>query len=216
MDTKNQITPVKNYKKIALYWFLGPIIAITLVLLLFSVSNTVLMNMGSEAAMIRGTINFSLGALGLIAVIAIPVGAIMGIINLRKKDHTAITQDQSGISTQPGTTIQWDERSGKGEASVVPSEIQGWNWGAAGLTWIWGIYHSVWISLAVFIPFVSFFLWIILGLKGNEWAWRKTKWASVEQFKISQNKWKPWGILFFALSMINIAQSIMELLKLRS
>jgi len=32
-------------------------------------------------------------------------------------------------------------------------------------------------------------MWIVLGLKGNEWAWRARKWESIEQFKSSQENW---------------------------
>ncbi|PIQ67350.1 ribonuclease G [Candidatus Uhrbacteria bacterium CG_4_10_14_0_2_um_filter_41_7] len=100
--------------------------------------------------------------------------------------------------------MKYDERSGKGEASIIPNEIKGWNWGAAGLTWIWGVPHGVWISLLVLIPFVNIIMWIFLGLKGNEWAWKKQQWESVEKFISYQNKWKPWGIAFFILGILGL------------
>lgn len=49
---------------------------------------------------------------------------------------------------------------------------------------------------------------IVLGIKGNEWAWRNNKWESVEQFISSQNKWKPWGIIFFILAILGTAVRI--------
>ena len=42
--------------------------------------------------------------------------------------------------------------SGQGKEAIIPSEIEGWCWGAFLLTWIWGIGNRVWISLIVFIP----------------------------------------------------------------
>ncbi|OGL87301.1 hypothetical protein A3I40_03730 [Candidatus Uhrbacteria bacterium RIFCSPLOWO2_02_FULL_48_12] len=84
----------------------------------------------------------------------------------------------------------------------MPEEIKGWNWGAAGLTWIWGVYHGVWISLLFFIPLVNIVMVIMLGIKGNEWAWRAQKWESVEKFIVSQRKWRPWGMAFVALMIL--------------
>lgn len=84
----------------------------------------------------------------------------------------------------------------------VPEEIKVWNWGAAGLTWIWGLSFGVWISLLTFVPIVNWFWWIVLGIKGNEWAWRKGNYKSVEEFKVKQAKWRPWGIAIFVLGII--------------
>lgn len=88
----------------------------------------------------------------------------------------------------------YDLRSGEGNVSEIPEEIKGWNWGAAGLSWLWGIYHNVWLSLLQFVPVLGWFWWIVLGVKGNEWAWRAKKWESVEQFKKVQRRWRVWGM----------------------
>jgi hypothetical protein len=77
---------------------------------------------------------------------------------------------------------------------LIPHEIRGWNWGAFLLTWIWGLAHGVWISLLCFIPFVNIVMWFVLGAKGNEWAWQKGKWLSIEHFKRTQRNWAWWGL----------------------
>ena len=64
--------------------------------------------------------------------------------------------------------------------------------------------------MLILIPLVNIIILIILGLKGSEWAWKKQQWESVEKFVISQNKWKPWGILFFVLGILI---GLSELLK---
>jgi hypothetical protein len=51
---------------------------------------------------------------------------------------------------------------------------------------------------------------IILGMKGNEWAWRACPWESVERFVSSQKKWKPWGIVFFVLMILGLISSILN------
>jgi hypothetical protein len=97
--------------------------------------------------------------------------------------------------------------SGQGSASALPDELKGWNWGAFFLNWIWGIGNNVWIAL---ITFILGWIWaIVLGIKGNEWAWKHKKWDSVEHFKRTQRKWKRWGIgLFIAAVALAIIYAI--------
>ncbi len=94
-----------------------------------------------------------------------------------------------------------------GTGGPVPEEIKGWNWGAFWLNWIWGIGNNVWIALLAFcLPLI----WhIVLGVKGNEWAWQHRQFDSVEQFKQTQAVWSKWGwiiglaiVAFWALGMI--------------
>jgi hypothetical protein len=87
--------------------------------------------------------------------------------------------------------------SGQGFSAAVPPEIIGWSWGAFSLTWLWGVSNRVWISLIALIPFplVSIAMMVILGIKGNEWAWQSKKWDSIEQFQKCQRDWKIWGII---------------------
>ncbi len=130
-----------------------------------------------------------LGILGLLSVVGIFVGIPLGIIFLSKRKIC------SG---------HIDARSGKGVMSEIPAEIYGWNWGAAGLSLFWGIANGVWIVLFMFVPFINLFLWIYLGIKGNELAWRAQPWESVEQFKRVQNSWMPWGIIAMALPVLSL------------
>jgi hypothetical protein len=94
--------------------------------------------------------------------------------------------------------------SGQGELATVPEEVKGWSWGAFVLTWIWGIFNKVWLAFLMFIPFPLFGLaWaIVLGIKGNEWAWRNKKWDSIEHFKSTQKKWNTAGIIVFVVSVV--------------
>lgn len=62
--------------------------------------------------------------------------------------------------------------SGLGRESIVPPEIMRWNWGAFFLNWIWGIGHSTYIALLMFVPLVNVVMPFVLGAKGSEWAWR--------------------------------------------
>jgi hypothetical protein len=81
----------------------------------------------------------------------------------------------------------------------VPPEIKEWNWGAFFLTWIWGIGNRVWLALIALVPvpLVGLAMMVLLGIKGNEWAWQSKKWESLEQFRHRQRIWMYWGIAAF-------------------
>jgi len=98
-----------------------------------------------------------------------------------------------------------ENTSGQGELATVPEEVKGWSWGAFALTWIWGVFNSVWISLLCLIPFFNLAWAFVLGVKGNEWAWRNKKWDSIEHFKSTQRSWNIAGIVVFAISIVAIA-----------
>lgn len=183
-------TSQKN-KRLGIFLIALPFIGLMTTLISWSIMNFVVSalpatNMHPIATM--HMINILLSFIGLLSVIGFFILIPIGIIILSKKDT---------ISTTPH-----DARSGKGPASEIPEEIRGWNWGAAGLTWIWGIYHGVWISLLCFIPFIGFIMAIILGFKGNEWAWRQSQWESVATFKKAQDAWMIPGIIFFMLGIL--------------
>jgi hypothetical protein len=102
-----------------------------------------------------------------------------------------------------------DYTSGLGALSMLPAELKGWNWGAFLLTWIWGIGHNVWIALVALgglIPYVgwviSIVMAIVLGVRGNEWAWQNKKWDSIEQFRKTQRTWMWWGVSMLVLQLL--------------
>jgi len=105
-----------------------------------------------------------------------------------------------------------ENTSGQGGA-IVPEAIKGWNWGPFALTWIWGVCNKVWISLLVFIPVPIFpLIWaIVLGSKGNEWAWQSKKWDSIDQFNSTQEKWNTAGIIVFVVSIVIVIFFVLAL-----
>lgn len=96
--------------------------------------------------------------------------------------------------TKTAPTLTIGNTSGSGKKAVVPAEIKGkWNWGAFLLSLLWGISHNTWIVFFVFLPYVGFLMFFVLGFKGNEWAWKNKKWNSIEHFQSTQRKWRNWG-----------------------
>ncbi|MEQ9551081.1 MAG: serine/threonine-protein kinase [Coleofasciculus sp. G3-WIS-01] len=82
----------------------------------------------------------------------------------------------------------------------VPDEIKGWNWGAFFMPYLWPLTNKVWIGLFALVPQVGWLMAIVLGAKGNEWAWKSRKWRSIEQFKAHQRGWTIAG-LFIGIPM---------------
>jgi hypothetical protein len=101
-----------------------------------------------------------------------------------------------------GVGIQFQNTSGGGFSVVVPREISGWNWGAFLLPVIWGPFNEVWLALLVLLPGGSLVMPIILGIKGNAWAWQSKYWDSIEQFKKTQHRWMIWGVLSLLIPVV--------------
>lgn len=188
-------------KKIGLFLLIGPFVGLFAIVMIYAILAFVIntsVGFGTESLyIVAKIINVILGLFGIICVGGIFIGIPLGIIYLNKEELVE--------------GAKYDERSGKKESSIVPEEIKRWNWGSAGLTWIWGVYHGVWISLLIFIPFVNLFMWIILGIKGSEWAWKARQWESLEVFIGSQKKWKPWGIAFLIISFLLFILNILSI-----
>ena len=80
------------------------------------------------------------------------------------------------------------------DSPELPADLRGWNWGAFLLTWIWGLGNRTPIALLALIPGVNFVMMVVLGLKGNVWAWRNDTWKSVEHFRTTQRYWAIGGV----------------------
>ena len=91
--------------------------------------------------------------------------------------------------------------SGQGDASTLPPELRGFNWGALLGSWIWGIGNNVWIGLLAIVPCVGFFMRFYLGAKGNEMAWKSKRWDSVQSFRSAQTTWTFVGIALIGASL---------------
>ena len=185
------LTKKARYRAWGLFLVLAPLIGFAISIVAFAGSTVVGMGDAYMAARIVRVIGGLMGTVsGIGFALAFPVGIIL-----------------LGISNRLFAGAP-DVRSAQGAVALVPAEIRGWNWGAAGLGWLWGVSHNVWISLMSFVPVVGLFMWIILGIKGNEWAWQSAPWQSVEQFKAAQDKWKKWGIAIFVMYGLSMSITI--------
>jgi serine/threonine protein kinase len=99
----------------------------------------------------------------------------------------------------------------------VPDEIQGWNWGAFLLPGLWCLTNHVWIGLLSWLDLsvitfgmTSAVMGVILGAKGNEWAWKSRRWSSVAAFKAHQRAWAIaafiiWGVILLLVLLLIVA-----------
>jgi len=76
-----------------------------------------------------------------------------------------------------------------------PRTISRWNWGAMLLNVVWGAKHNVDFAFLTLIPVLGLIVPFILGMKGNEWAWKNGRWANAAQFEAAQKNWAFWGFV---------------------
>ena len=99
-----------------------------------------------------------------------------------------------------------------------PAELQGWNWGAFLLSWIWALAHRAWLGFALsLLLFLGMVGPIYLGVMGNQLAWRNRRWESVQQFKDTQRVWFIWGLVFLGVPLVlAISAAVLSVIYLRS
>ncbi|HET7854982.1 MAG TPA: toll/interleukin-1 receptor domain-containing protein [Gaiellaceae bacterium] len=96
----------------------------------------------------------------------------------------------NGSARAPVSPVQPAE-----DDAPVENELKKWNWGAFLLGPVWGIGNGVWRSFLTLVPFYGFYEWVLLGLRGNRWAWEQRRYENAESFRKSQRKWAMWGAI---------------------
>ncbi|HEY3267030.1 MAG TPA: RING finger protein [Armatimonadota bacterium] len=82
------------------------------------------------------------------------------------------------------------------------ADLGGWNWGAFMFSWIWGLNHRAYWTLLALVPYIGLVVAIVSGVMGNRWAWESGRFSSVQEMQATQNVWRTWAIVFFALSLL--------------
>ena len=97
-------------------------------------------------------------------------------------------------------------KKGKITSTLAKSELYKFNWGAFFGTFIWGLFNKTYIALLIIPLFLTpswLFFGIILGIKGNEWAYKNKAYDSIEKFHKSQKKQAIfWSIVTPVLSIV--------------
>jgi len=77
-----------------------------------------------------------------------------------------------------------------------------WNWGAFLLGWLWGLGNRTPIALLAAIPVLGFIVAVVLGIKGNDWAWQNGVWRDVRQFQAVQRRWAIAGFALWGFAVV--------------
>jgi hypothetical protein len=112
------------------------------------------------------------------------------------------------------------EHSGNSAHEGVPAEmseeLERWNWGAFGLTWVWGIANRTPVAWFVLVPYAGWFgMPFLLGLKGTAWAWHNGNWSDIETFRRAQRMWARRALALW-LSVLVASAIIAPLLASRA
>lgn len=92
----------------------------------------------------------------------------------------------------------------------VPQEIRGLCWNGLVFSFFWALAHRLWLpALLMFVPYINFTIPFILLIKGNEWAWQKGTWQSVDEFKAKQRSWTIASMVILAFPALIILLAMM-------
>ena len=64
----------------------------------------------------------------------------------------------------------------------------------------------------VCIPFVGIVMKLVLGVHGNEWAWRNKEWASLDEFIRVQRNWARAAGIFFGILGIGVVLALLPMI----
>lgn len=125
-----------------------------------------------------------LGVLGIVSIIAIPIGFILGLAII-KKGEIAL--------------------SGPKYAQLSPEqvkEIQRFSWTGLLFTTVFTLGNRMWLwAFGSIIPIFSVYVMFRMGLSGRQMAWEREKgWQSFEQYSYRQKLLMTIGIILTIIS----------------
>lgn len=111
-----------------------------------------------------------------------------------------------------------NQTSRSSELETEIEAVQGINFGAffAGLLfWVWPLFFLR-IPFSVVIAFLTFFwipiipclipvmfiVWVLVIIRGNEWAWYSGKWATPDDFRKAKKRWVNFLIVFYIFALV--------------
>lgn len=88
--------------------------------------------------------------------------------------------------------------------NVVPEEVKGWNWGAFMYSVFWGFGNKTYLPLLTLVPAFGLIWVFVVGVKGNEWAWKNGNYTDVATFRAVQETWNRGGLVMFILVLLSL------------
>ncbi len=83
----------------------------------------------------------------------------------------------------------------------VPPELESFSWSAFLWGGIWALAHRVWIGVLAFVPGLGLIMHVVLGLRGQRWAYRAGTIPDVASFKKAQ---RTWVIVWLIVSVVAV------------
>ncbi len=121
-----------------------------------------------------------------------------------------MNNDEAVFCNKCGTEINAMPQELQSNLHNIPQDIKSWNMGAFMQTAIWGIANEVYEALWVFVVIIPIIGWIAalaimiwMGISGNELAYKKKHYDTINDFKQAQNTWNRAGWITFILSMLS-------------
>ncbi|MFP4496690.1 MAG: hypothetical protein ACLFQV_00655 [Vulcanimicrobiota bacterium] len=124
-----------------------------------------------------------------------------------KKDEKIVYDMSSDVQKSFGNEYE-ESLFESGNAKADLEQVKGFNLGGLLLSGIWALGNRLYIMgsaimLMSMIHWVFFIIGgIVMGLMGNEFVWKKKKYASVQDFKDDQKRWAVGGIAFAVIVVI--------------
>ena len=129
--------------------------------------------------------------------------------------------------TPIGTIVDLSKSMSQQASNTEPLDLSKWSWGAFVLSWIWGFFNGCWwmflVKMGTFllsmllwwVPFAAILISIIdigvsvlFGVKGTEWAWNNRSWASISNFRQTQDIWNKVGLTLFIFGIVVLMVAI--------
>lgn len=139
---------------------------------------------------------------------------------ISQKQHSATPEQPRREPETDYLFVDFDRKTYlKKKSNDDPEEVERvmrkWNWGAFGLTWIWGAGNGIFMTLLLLIPILGWIatpiVAIVLGKKGNRLAWesKDKEWENINEFRRVQRFWAlgaaaVWSLLILAVIVIII------------
>lgn len=77
-------------------------------------------------------------------------------------------------------------------------KLSKWNWGAFYFGWIWCVSMRFYLGILLSLTGIGS---IILGIYGNQWAWKCRQFKSIEEFTTVQKAWTKWAAVCLVVSL---------------
>ncbi len=159
----------RKWAKIRLWAILVPLLAYFLLAVLLSVFGL---------GVLGPAFDYTIYALLVLAVFGFPIAFLFCLISMSLRRVVKKNDMKAYVN---------------GENKKLDKAYVKFNFGAFGLTFVWGVYFANFLALLIFVPVVNVVVVIYLGLCGNKALYRKYAYKTPQDLIVEQKNWNTWG-----------------------